>query len=206
MLRYISFAALAAALVTVGCDQSPVEPVEKLAVSEPALDFLNGPAQPGPYVVRYEDGTVLIWTFDGSVTPDGESWAIMFGIDDVANMKYCGGPGSAFPIAVQDIPRDEHFNRMQGHKRTPAFAGHTADVFAYDWCDRMDVPWIATGEASVVWSANIHGSEGNSLNSARLAFNAWLSDLSTGGSYHAHYNQVWEWPPFAIRTQKQFIK
>lgn len=205
MLRFITVAALAA-LVTGACDQYPIEPLENSAAVQPALGPLNGPAQPGPYVVRYEDGTVLIWTFDGSVTPDGESWAIMFGIDDVANMNYCGGPGSAFPIAVQDIPRDEHFNRMQMHKRTPAFAGHTADVFAYDWCDRMDVPWIAVGEASVVWTANVHGSQGNSVNLARVTFNSWLSDLATGESYHAHDLLVWEWPPFAIRAEEQFIK
>lgn len=205
MLRFVSVAALVLFAVA-GCDRSPTEPVTGPPTVAQSADFLNAPETSGPNVVRYTDGTVLTWDFPADVTPDGQAWTIMFGIDDVANMNYCGGPGTPYPISVQDIPRDDHFNRTQLRQRVPAFAGHSADVYAYDWCDRMDVPWIATGEASVTWSANVHESEGKSLSVANLSFNSRLTDLVTGQSYHAHFNQVWEWPPFAVRSQNLFIR
>ena len=205
MLRRLCLALLVP-LLAVACDDNSVEPEELAEASAPSLDFVSGPAEAGPHVVRYEDGSVYTWNFPAEVTPDGEPWTIMFGIDDVANMTLCGGAGTAYPISGQDVVRDDHFNRTQLRKQVPAYAGHSADVYAYDWCDRMDVPWIAVGEASAAWSVNMHSSNGASLNTGLLSFNSWLTDLSTGRKYHAHYNQLWEWPPFGLRTVKMFIK
>jgi len=207
MFRKLALA-MAAALVGYGCAENPTRPVEQAGAAEPVTNYMNGPAQPGPTVYRSENGQVHVWTFPGDATPDGEDWSVMFSIGDVADLLSCGGSGTPYPGSVQEMIRDDGFNIVQMRKKVPAYAAHASDFDAYELCDKMSVPWVAIGEASVFWTGHSsYGEEGSSGHS-KLTFNAFLDDVDTGEGYHAHWNFAWAWTPseFDVLADNMFLK
>ena len=206
MLRGLTLVMLVA-LVAVGCEDNPAAPANQVEATAPTPNFMNGPDQPGPIVNRTDAGTVLVWNFFGPATPDGEDWVVMFGIDtdELPNLQSCGGDGVDVGD-IQEIIRDHHYNIHQFRKQVPAYAAHVSDFDAYEWCDKAYVPWLAIGEASVVWTGNMRVSQDGSPGRSKLSFNARLDDVDTGRTYHAHWNFMWAWPPFQVLADNSFIK
>jgi hypothetical protein len=194
------------ALVAIGCTDSPTQPTGQGEVATPVTNYMNGPEQPGPTVYRSEDGQVLVWTFPADATPDGEDWSVMFSIGDVADLQFCGGTGTPYPGSVQQAFTDDGFNIVQMRKKVPAYAAHASDFDAYDICDKMSVPWVAVGEANVFWTGHVRAGDEGSSGHSKLSFNAFLDDVDTGDSYHAHWNFAWAWPPFEVLADNMFIK
>lgn len=206
MLRRLTLAMLLA-IVAGGCEDNPAGPPEQVEATAPAPNFMNGPEQSGPIVYRTDAGLVLVWNFFSPATPDGEDWVVMFGIDTnaIPDMQTCDGAG-VDAGDIQEIIRDHHYNVMQMRKKVPAYAAHRSDFEAYEWCDRANVPWLAIGEASVVWTGNRRVSQDGSPGRSKLSFNALLDDVVTGRTYHAHWNFMWAWPPFEVLANNQFMK
>ena len=207
----VPLVAVLALFVAVTCDQQPGEPLEQVSVSTPTFDFTNGPSEAGPWVSRGESDWISWFDFPPEVTPDGEWWTVLEGIDDVANYVDCEGDGSDTPLSYQNIIKDGRYAGLVMRKEAPAFAWHSDDFHgAASICDVMDAPWIAEGTASVVLNNNdMTGSIRNNV--WGLSFNAWLTDVDTGEKYHAHYsvkyrNSLPSDPVLNVLSSKMFIK
>ena len=182
----ISLVVALALFVAASCDQQPVEPLEQVSVSTPTFDFTNGPSDAGPWVTRGESDWISWFDFPPEVTPDGEWWTVLEGIDDVANHVDCGGAGSSTLLSYQNIIKEGRYTANVMRKEAPAFAWHSDDFHgAASICDVMDAPWIAEGTASLV--ANHNDMTGSIRNNVwGISLNAWLTDVDTGEKYHAH--------------------
>jgi len=63
---------LSLAFLAVACTETPVEPLADQVAPAPALNFMNGPAEAGPWVIREEFRQMVSSWYQ--VTPDGEVW------------------------------------------------------------------------------------------------------------------------------------
>ena len=200
-----------ALFVAVSCDQQPVEPAEQAAVAAPTFDFMNGPANPGPYIDRWTGGWVTFWDFPPETTPDGEWWTVMEGIDHTDNMFFCEGNGTSTRMSIQDIVKEGSIATLEMRHKSPAYAFHSDDF--YDefgdpiYCGIMPLA-IAEGTGSTVWNDNdVTGNVTNNVWGGYL--NAWLTDVATGEKYHATYKNKFQWRPddgfFRVLTETMHI-
>ncbi len=96
-------AALLAAAPILGCAEQPL-PTEDTPL--PAFDFTNGPANPGPIVVRFDNEAWGLWT----AAPPGLSAFHGF---DVTDFAVCGGSTPYDTIAIQLVfPPHNEFNQL----------------------------------------------------------------------------------------------
>jgi hypothetical protein len=181
----IPLALVLLAFVAVSCDQQPVEPIGEQSVAEaPTFDFTNNPDNGNPRIFRYENQSLSTWVFPADVTPDGEAWILVEGIDDFNEMFFCGGDGTDTPASVQEVYIDERIIVNLMRKKSPAYAFHLDDFEANYWCNLSGYE-LAAGAAN--WKYNDNDATvvtSNNVWSGLL--NAQLEDVATGEKYHAH--------------------
>lgn len=129
----ITCSTLLGAVLLVGCTEQNVPTASTDALPTPAFNFLNGPAAPGPIIVRFQDQFVTFYSdFDRGLTA-------IHGVDIVA---LCAGDPFFFELVdIQDVT-----NPTEAAAVNELFQGDdlTTSVWAFTLVGFSCAPFVAT--------------------------------------------------------------
>jgi hypothetical protein len=162
----ILLVAVLALFVAVSCDQQPVEPPTDQVLTAPTFNFMNGPANAGPRVFRYQDQ----W---GAVGADSKKELMVFlGFDP---REFCQDfifEGTVVDFQEITNPQDASrlFLKVQG--TAPGYVWAMPLAYGLDYCETVLVEDpIAEGPVRLRYTDNdVLWAGGNNTNSWVVSF------------------------------------
>ena len=156
----------------------------------PSFNFSNGPANPGPFVIRGDFNAALL-----NVNSDGSLLSINgLGTLDPDESFLCGG-ASVFDVAdFQDIAHSSGAVNSLAQQKvvTQHIYADAATWFATDddegICAAINLPRLAEGRGQLIATDNDLPVSGTRANTFGFRMQGTLDDLVNGGK--AHYNEV----------------
>ncbi|NIR45726.1 MAG: hypothetical protein GWN99_15100 [Gemmatimonadetes bacterium] len=189
------FALFLGLTVVAGCTERPAPTAVPDGIA-PSFDFMNGPATPGPYLVRYEGPTV----FSFLVYVDFQRrLGALHGITLAQLVELCSGnPFSVETLHLQEIDSPEDANRIIQLAQGDDIATIVWNLADFG-CGALlgGAEPVATGTVDLTNTDNDLRSD---LNPESVNFNAWgfsargeLDDANGSTvKFHGHSRCVWD--------------
>lgn len=184
IIRLVGAGVLGTGLLA-GCTDGNL-PTELTDTPEPVFNFSNGPANPGPFVVRSDFNDFLLTTnLDGSlVAVNG------LGTLDPNQSVVCGGASNFDLVEFQEIAHSSGaLNGLFQSEGTQHIYADAATFFSQaSLCDALNLPRLAEGRGQLVATDNDLPVSGTRANAFGFRMQGTLDDLVNGGK--THYNEV----------------
>ncbi len=152
----------------------------------PSFNFSNGPANPGPFVVRGNFNAFLI-----NANSDGSLVSVNgIGTLDPNQSVVCGGTSNFDVVDFQVIAHSSGaLNGLFQQEVTQHIYADAATFFSQlSLCDALNLPRLAEGRGQMVVTDNDLKGSGTRGNAFGFRMQGTLDDLVNGGK--AHYNEV----------------